>query len=127
MDDLLKEFWPIALFFAISIISYMRNETKVKQQKGDAQQPEPQMLDENFPEVEVFEYPSTHAAKPVNPRQTASKKPVNKEYEPAKGMIKSVESSRTSSAGPRAKVTLKGKSDVKKAFVYSEILNRKYK
>lgn len=127
MEDLLKEFWPVAIFFVISIISYMRNEAKEKQQKGDAQQPQPQTLDENFPQVEIYESPAPPTSDPIKPMRSTGKKPASKKYEPATGIIKSVESPQTATAERGIKVALKGKSDVKKAFIYSEILNRKYK
>ena len=57
MEDFLKEFWPAAIVIAISIFSGIRNASKMPERKQNTQQQQPDTLDENFPEVEVFESP----------------------------------------------------------------------
>lgn len=125
MEDLLKEFWPVALFFVISIVSYVRNNNaKMKQSENEMQ---PHNLDENFPEIEVAEVSSTYSHSASKPRRPIENKRVNKENTLLKSGVQPVAAPPVPSAGDRgAKVAFKGKSDVKKAFIYSEILNRKY-
>ena len=125
MEDLLKEFWPVALFIGISIISYMRNEAKAKNGKAEAQQPH--TLDENFPSVEYVETISQPSSPAVKPQPSRGNKNVKHEPLPGKKTIKPDEPVEKATANRGAKIALKGKSDVKKAFIYSEILNRKYK
>lgn len=126
MEELFKEFWPVALFAVISIISYARNEAKTKQDDGDMYKPQPETIDENFPEVEVYESSSTPVPDPVKPVCPTNKKLVKKEYVSVKGITKPVETSASSVPERGKKISLKEKSDAKKAFIYSEILNRKY-
>ncbi len=123
MEDLLKEFWPVALFFVISIISYVRNDAKMKQGKETSQ---PHTLDENFPEVELVEPSLTNPADVVGSLRLSGKKRTNKESASAKMPANTAETSETSTSGRGVKVALKDRSDAKKAFIYSEILNRKY-
>ncbi len=122
MEDLLKEFWPVALFFVISIVSYVRNDAKMKQGKKEGQQMQPHTLDENFPEVEIVEPPFTPYSQTKKTLPSFGDKCV-KEKSPSSGSVNSL---KAPVAERGAKVALKGKSDIKKAFIYSEILNRKY-
>ena len=124
MEDLLKEFWPVALFVVISIISYARNDAKAK--KAAEEQPTPpHTLNENFPTVEVFEHSATaDATKRSSNYSTERVKKATTATQ--KATIKGNESQKAAVHTRGAKVALKGKSDVKKAFIYSEILNRKY-
>lgn len=122
MEDLLKEFWPVALFVVISIISYARSDAKAK--KAAKEQPAPpHTLNENFPTVEVFEHSATADAtkRSFNYGSERIKKAATE-----KATTKVAESQKATAPTRGAKVALKGKSDVKKAFIYSEILNRKY-
>ena len=126
MEELLKEFWPVALFVGISIISYLRNDAKMKQRKEEAQQ-HPHTLDENFPDVEYVETASHPYSPAAKPQPSRGNKNIRKEHLSGKNATKPVEPVETTTDERSAKIALKGKSDVKKAFIYSEILNRKYK
>ena len=126
MEELLKEFWPVALFVGISIISYLRNDAKMKQRKEEAQQ-HPHTLDENFPSVEYTDAPVRPFVDAIKPQRNNSSKRTKSENVSGKSITNSVEPVETAAATRGAKIALKGKSDVKKAFIYSEILNRKYK
>ncbi len=126
MEDLLKEFWPVALFVVISIISYARNDAKMK--KAANEQPaQPHTLDENFPNVEYIEQPITRSSDAVKRRPVNNEKHTSKGNFSVKNNTKNIESYEKATHDCGAKIALKGKSDVKKAFIYSEILNRKYK
>jgi hypothetical protein len=125
MEDLLKEFWPVALFVGISVISYLRNESKAA--KGTAEAQQPHTLDENFPNVEYVDAPVRPSSNAVKPQRTNNNKCTKSDNVHGRSTTKSVESVETAAATRGAKIALKGKSDVKKAFIYSEILNRKYK
>ena len=124
MEELLKEFWPVALFVGIGIVSYMRNEAKAKKGEEEAQQPH--TFGENFPDVEYVETFSQPSSPAVRPQPSRGKKNTNNEPSSGKNATKPVEPVETAAPTRGAKVALKGKSDVKKAFIYSEILNRKY-
>lgn len=123
MEDLLKEFWPVAIFVVISIISYARNDAKAK--KAAEKQPAPHTLNENFPTVEVLEHSTTANDAKLKPNYgTERVKKATTATEKAETKV--AESQKSAVPTRRAKVALKGKTDVKKAFIYSEILNRKY-
>ena len=126
MEDFLKEIWPAAIIIAISIFSGIRNASKMPERKQDAQQPQPDTLDENFPEVEVFESPFVHPSETATPRPSFEKRRPSKEYVSVKSATKPVDVPEAPAAERGAKVAFKGKNDAKKAFIYSEILNRKY-
>ena len=126
MEDFLKEIWPAAIIIAISIFSGIRNASKMPERKQDAQQPQPDTLDENFPEMEVFEPPFVRPSETATSRPSFEKRRPSKEYVSAKNATKPVDVPETPVAERGAKVAFKGKNDAKKAFIYSEILNRKY-
>ena len=125
MEDLLKEFWPVALSLVISVVSYVRNDAKMKQSKNDTEQ-HPHTLDENFPQVEYTDAPIRPFADAIKPKCTSDNKHRNNKNVSGASVTKPVEPVETTVAERGAKIALKGKSDVKKAFIYSEILNRKY-
>ena len=126
MEDFLKEIWPVAIFLAISVISGIRNASKTSERKQDAQQPRPHTLDENFPEVEILEPPFMHSTETVKPRKPSGNVRADKGNVSAANVAKPAEAPATPAAERGAKVAFKGKSDAKKAFIYSEIFNRKY-
>lgn len=128
MEDLLKEFWPIALFFVISIISYVRNDAKMKQGKKETRETQPHTLDENFPKVEYVETQAAPSLDVVDSRKPLEKKRIDDKKISPKSISAPIHLSEETPLVKRGvKVPFKGKSDVKKAFIYSEILNRKYK
>ena len=126
MEDFLKEIWPVAIFLAISVISGIRNASKTSERKQDAQQPQPHTLDENFPEVEILESPIAYSSATVAPRPSSEKRRTGKGNVSAANVTKPAESPAPPAAERGAKIAFKGKSDAKKAFIYSEIFNRKY-
>lgn len=126
MEDFLKEIWPAAIIIAISIFSGIRNASKMPERKQDAQQPQPDTLDENFPEMEVFEPPFVRPSETATPLPSFEKRRPSKEYVSVKSATKPIDVPEASVAERGAKVAFKGKNDAKKAFIYSEILNRKY-
>ena len=127
MEDIWKEFWPAAIIIVISIVSGIRNASKTNQRKQDAQPTQPHTLDENFPEVEIFESPVEYSSSSAKPQQPINNRRASKaNATTAPTVSKPAEAPEASVAERGAKVALKGKSDVKKAFIYSEIFNRKY-
>ena len=117
MEDLLKEFWPVAIFLVISVVSTLRNASK--QSKQEVNDTQPHVDSRVFSEEEMCDNFKTPSPAKAESRCSQAGKRV---------FTASVadEVSDVSAPTRAAKVSLKGKSDVKKAFIYSEILNRKY-
>ena len=123
MEDFIKENWPVAVVFIAMIISSARSV--VKNKNTVPQSPSPEVLSEEFPTVEPQEtqQPVEVVAKTVSP----ARKPlsVNKtEQKPVVNLAQPVTEAPAEKVAP--KITIKGKSEAKKAFLYSEIFNRKY-
>ena len=129
--NFLEEFWPVAFFFVIMGISYARNAAKIKR---EASQTPPEVFSEEFPQIDTpenfEEVPQrTQNFFEVFGKQKSEQKRQNRK--PAQPSRKSTENTPTPAPLNEEKqkerlVSMKNKSEAKKAFIYSEIFNRKY-
>ena len=129
--NFLEEFWPVAFFFVIMGISYARNAAKIKR---EASQTPPEVFSEEFPQIDTQENfeespQKTHNFFEVFGKQKSEQKRQNKK--PAQPSRKSMENTPPSAPSHEEKqkeklVRMKNKSEAKRAFIYSEIFNRKY-
>ncbi|MBQ2787684.1 MAG: hypothetical protein IJF00_06990 [Bacteroidaceae bacterium] len=128
--NFLEEFWPVAFFFVIMGISYARNAAKIKR---EASQTPPEVLSEEFPQIDTQEYLEESPQMQQNffeslGKQKSEQKRHNKK--PAQPSRRSVEN--TPPPAPQEEerkerlISMKNKSEAKRAFIYSEIFNRKY-
>ena len=118
MEELLNEFWPVAIFIAIGVISAIRNASKFSQQGNGEANKQPWDYNAPNPDEEVDEELLRPTSDKANPRHSEDNRAVTTSV--------ADEASAVSAPERGAKVALKGKSDVKKAFIYSEIFKRKY-
>jgi hypothetical protein len=117
MEELLKEFWPVVIFIAISVISAIRNASKSSQQ-GNGAEKQPQDYSVTSPEEDAYDNPQTLLSDKAKTRRPEGNRSVTTSVADDAPVVSASERG--------AKVPLKGKSDVKKAFIYSEIFKRKY-
>lgn len=128
--NFLEEFWPVAFFFVIMGISYARNAAKIKR---EASQTPPEVLSEEFPQIDTPENFEEAPQRTQNffeslGKQKSEQKRQNRK--PSQPSRKSVEN--TPPPAPQEEerkerlVSIKNKSEAKRAFIYSEIFNRKY-
>lgn len=113
----------MAVVFIAMIISSARSVAKNK--NSVPQSPSPETLSEEFPTVELqeAEQPVAVAVK----RSRPARKPLSADktvQKPVANVVQSVNATPEGKSAP--KITIKGKSEAKKAFLYSEIFNRKY-
>ncbi len=117
MEEFWKEFWPVAVFIVICIISVMRNASKLSQSGGVADN-QPGEQSQSYSEAETCDNFKSNLSDKAKPRHSEGNRAV---------AASTADDPHTVSVAERgAKVPLKGKSDVKKAFIYSEIFKRKY-
>ena len=129
--NFLEEFWPVALFFVIMGISYARNAAKIKR---EASQTPPEVFSEEFPQIDTPENFEEAPQRTQNffevfGKQKSEQKRQNRK--PAQPSRKSTENTHTPAPLHEEKqkerlVSMKNKSEAKRAFIYSEIFNRKY-
>jgi hypothetical protein len=129
--NFLEEFWPVAFFFVIMGISYARNAAKIKR---EASQTPPEVFSEEFPQIDTPENFEEAPQRTQNffevfGKQKSEQKRQNRK--PAQPSRKSVENTPTPAPLHEEKqkerlVSMKNKSEAKRAFIYSEIFNRKY-
>lgn len=129
--NFLEEFWPVAFFFVIMGISYARNAAKIKR---EASQTPPEVLSEEFPQIDTPENFEEAPQRTQNffevfGKQKSEQKRQNRK--PAQPSRKSTENTPTPAPLNEEKqkerlVSMKKKSEAKRAFIYSEIFNRKY-
>ena len=129
--NFLEEFWPVAFFFVIMGISYARNAAKIKR---EASQTPPEVLSEEFPQIDTPENFEEAPQRTQNffevfVKQKSEQKRQNRK--PAQPSRKSTENTPTPAPLNEEKqkerlVSMKNKSEAKRAFIYSEIFNRKY-
>ena len=129
--NFLEEFWPVALFFVIMGISYARNAAKIKR---EASQTPPEVLSEEFPQIDTPENFEEAPQRTQNffevfGKQKSEQKRQNRK--PSQPSRKSTENTPTPAPLHEEKqkerlVSMKNKSEAKRAFIYSEIFNRKY-
>ena len=117
MEEFLKEFWPVAIFIAIGVISAIRNASKSSQQ-GNGAEKQPWDYNTPNPDEEVGEELLCPTSDKAKPRRSEGNRSVTTSVADDAPVVSASERG--------AKVALKGKSDVKKAFIYSEIFKRKY-
>lgn len=116
MDEIIQ----ILIFAGAMIFSVIVQSAKKKKQE----KPSPQeVLEEVFPELEEFpkDMPTEEQPiqKPVSPPKRKPFKPLIKP-EPIKPVMPSTP------AKKQSKVRLNSKEEARRAFIYSEIFNRKY-
>ena len=123
MEDFIKEYWPMAVVFVAMIASSARSVAKNK--NTTPQSPSPEVLSEEFPAVELqdAEQPAAAAVKTAKP----ARKPFSADKTVQKPVVNVAQPAGAASEGKSGpKITIKGKNEAKKAFLYSEIFNRKY-
>ena len=129
--NFLEEFWPVAFFFVIMGISYARNAAKIKR---EASQTPPEVLSEEFPQIDTPENFEEAPQRTQNffevfgKQKSEQKRQNRKSAQPSR---KSTENTPTPAPLNEEKqkerlVSMKNKSEAKRAFIYSEIFNRKY-
>ncbi len=135
--DFIEEFWPVAFFFALMGISYVRNAAKIK--KEASQRPQVELTDE-FPAIEPEETPegsfeekggslfdflkqlgNNRQQEQQNVRKKSTHREVSSKKNSARPALPPEEEKRK-----EGRISMKNKSEAKKAFIYSEIFNRKY-
>ena len=126
MEDLLKEFWPIVLFFIVAIFSYVRNDAKIKSRQPKRNHHQPELIMEEFPPVELTDMTHSQYTVAKKPRAAYKNKTANGFAKQNDGKCKQKSDVALVSEKKGVKSMLKNKSEMKKALVYSEIINRKY-
>ena len=113
----------MAVVFIAMIVSSARSV--VKNKNTMPQTPSPESLSEEVPEVELQE-PEQLVVAQTKVSSPARKPfiPIKKEQKPVEAVAQKVVEAPAEKVAP--KITIKGKSEAKKAFLYSEIFNRKY-
>ena len=118
MEELLNEFWPVAICVAIGVISAIRSASKFSQQGSGEANKQPWDYNTPNPDEEVGEELLCSTSDKAKPRHSKGNRAVTTSVTDDAPVVSASERG--------AKVALKGKSDVKKAFIYSEIFKRKY-
>lgn len=110
----MEDFLPILIFAVIMVVSVIRNMTKENRQGTST-------FGEAFPQVDVLQPEEPEHKEQKRPARKATMKAAEEEKE----AVSDTAEKRTSEKRG-CKVALNGKSDAKRAFIYSEIFNKKY-
>ena len=113
----MEDFLPILIFAVIMVVSVIRNMTKTTKENRQGTS----TFGEAFPQVDVLQ--------PEEPEQKEQKRLARKVTMKAAAEEKEAFSDtaeKRTSEKRGCKVALNGKSDAKRAFIYSEIFNKKY-
>ena len=119
MEDIIQ----ILIFVGAMVIAVVGQSAKNKK-KPDTPSPE-EVLEDLFPEIEVQEKPvETPASQPLRPKV----KSCTQTFQHAKPVIRKTEPSDPLpvSAKPKQKVRISTRQEARRAFIHSEIFNRKY-
>ncbi len=123
MEEFIKEFWPVAFVLVAMFVSFLRNSLKVKEYVPET--PPTDTLSEEFPMVEIMEPQRIDAVPDISRRSAARSVAPRKKSEQSHKPLSKQPSQQAEK--PRVpKITMRGKSEAKRAFIYSEIFNRKY-
>lgn len=132
MMSFIEEFWPVAFVFVIMGVSYARNSAKAKREAG--QEPD-EVLTEQFPAIDSQEeyenvpdevgrsFLGLFAPKKKVKEAPQRKRPATSAAAPEKKTPPPAPAEEKKKEG---RISMKNKSEAKKAFIYSEIFNRKY-
>lgn len=117
MDEFMMEFLPDIVLFVIAIVWVCIANS---QKKANAETLPQSPVEDTFPQIEILE-------PVVQPEKSAMKRPknaINRHKVPS--VPKSVKAEEPARQKQRQRISMKTKSDAKRAFLYSEIFNRKY-
>lgn len=123
--DFIEEFWPVAFFFVMMGISYARNAAKMKKEASQGPQ---EVLTEEFPTVDSEEFPEVNYEQPGGAAFNYFGQPKQQKKVTPKREVK-IETPTPAHKEEEKKerlISMKNKSEAKRAFIYSEIFNRKY-
>ena len=119
MEDIIQ----ILIFVGAMVIAVVGQSAKNKK-KPDTPSPE-EVLEDLFPEIEVVEEPvETPAPQPLRTKV----KSYTQTFQHAKPLSRKTEPSEPlpASAKPKQKVRISTPQEARRAFIHSEIFNRKY-
>lgn len=135
MMSFIEEFWPVAFVFVIMGVSYARNAAKARK---EAEQAPDEVLTEQFPTIdsaEEYENVPDEVGRSFldifTPKKSVQETPQRKR----KRTAHSDNAPKKTATPPPApveekqkedRISMKNRSEAKKAFIYSEIFNRKY-
>ena len=113
----MEDFLPIIAFIIIMIISVVRNIAKTANKAKGGKQPT-RTFGEVFPQMEILQ--------PEIPDPPKQRTPAKKEIPTIANDSDGCIPENIASEKRGCKVAINNKSDAKKAFIYSEIFNKKY-
>ena len=118
----MEEVIQILVFVVAMIIAVVSQSAKNKK-KSTTSSPE-DVLEDVFPDIEVTQAPEVISPQPIRPKKAASKR-TSRQAKPAALTVDS-STPPTSSEKPVQKVRISTREEARRAFIHSEIFNRKY-
>lgn len=113
----MEDFLPIVAFIIVMIISVVRNIAKTANKAEGGKQPA-RTFGEVFPQMEILQ--------PEIPEPKTLTTPARKKVSTVADVSVGTTPENNASEKRGCKVAINSKSDAKKAFIYSEIFNKKY-
>ncbi|MBE6281118.1 MAG: hypothetical protein E7095_03510 [Bacteroides sp.] len=119
----MEDIFQILVFVAFAVLSFLPALNKGKKDSDSQSQPQPflseEELEEVFPAWVEDEVPAQSSPQKIKEKQELNRQVLSEEN------CEKV-SSKEKPAGVDKKIRLNSRSEAKRAFIYSEIFNRKY-
>ena len=115
----MEEFIQIIIFVGAMVIAVIGQNAKSKKKPMTASPQE--VLEDMFPEIEI-QGEETHV--PPSPQPAPIRKETTKKSSPT--LVKTSAAPRKESSRQERKISIDNREKAKRAFIYSEIFNRKY-
>lgn len=119
----MEDIFQILVFVAFAVLSFLPALNKGKKDSDSQPQPQPFLSEEELEEVFPAWVEDEVPAQP-SPQMIKEKREMNRQVLSEENCEKV--SSKEKPAGVDKKIRLNSRSEAKRAFIYSEIFNRKY-
>lgn len=127
MKDLVIEFWPVLVFVAAAVVSYVRNEGKSKKLLQESSRQSGDIPEDEWSDAESYDVPADFSRPFSNGEKRSGKTSGTRNKRvTVSSLADDKEYNGFSDDDRKIKTAVKNRSEAKKAIIYSEIFNKKY-